>query len=174
MTAENKLPVVHVDIDRCIECYACEVACKLEHSLDTGPRLIRVIRLERVVNGRIQRISAPMACAHCSDAPCITACPSKALKRDSRTGSVMVDQDRCIGCKMCLIACPFGAPQFGAKGKMVKCDLCQRRLAKNEKPACVSACTAEALKFETTERSSTVVRGIRLAQAWSIEDSKRG
>lgn len=173
MIAE-RFPAVYVYTDRCIECFACEVACKQEHSLATGPRLIRVIRLERVVNGRVERVSAPIACAHCSDAPCIEACPTKALRRDERAGSVLINQDRCIGCRMCLIACPFGAPQFEAKGKMIKCDLCPERLAKGEKPACVSACTADALRFETAERSSAVLRGKVLSQAWSVKDSKRG
>lgn len=174
MTAENKLPVIYVDIDKCIECYACEVACKQEHSLSVGPRLIRVVKVERLADGRVERVSAPMACAHCGDAPCIDACPTKALRRKEKTGAVEVNQERCIGCRMCVIACPFGAPQFESKGKMVKCDLCPDRIARKEKPACVSACTTEALKFETAERTSEVVRGKRMSQAWSMKGKARG
>ncbi len=174
MITQGRLPAVFVDLDKCVECYACEVACKQEHSLEVGPRLIRVVRLERLVDGRLERVSAPMACSHCSDAPCIDSCPSKALRRVEETGSVIVRQEKCIGCRMCLIACPFGAPQFEAKGKMVKCDLCPDRLAKSEKPACVSACAAEALRFETAERTSTLVRGKMLSQAWSVKGSRRG
>jgi Fe-S-cluster-containing dehydrogenase component len=173
LIAQSRLPVVFVDLDRCVECYACEVACKQEHSLAIGPRLIRVVKLERLVNGRVERVSAPMACSHCSDAPCIDACPSKALRRVEETGAVIVIQERCIGCRMCLVACPFGAPQYEAKGKMVKCDLCSERLARKEKPACVSACPVEALKFETAERISAVVRGKRLSQAWSVKGSQQ-
>jgi Fe-S-cluster-containing dehydrogenase component len=170
-SATDRRLAVYVDPDKCIECYACEVACKQEHGLPIGPRLIRVVRVERLGSGRVERISAPIACAHCSEAACIQACPSRALSRWVGTGAVLVNRGRCIGCRMCLIACPFGAPQFEDEGKMVKCDLCPDRLVRNEKPACVSACPSGALKFELGDRALATVDGKRISLAWAVKEA---
>jgi carbon-monoxide dehydrogenase iron sulfur subunit len=163
---------VYVDIDRCIECFSCEVACKQEHNLPAGLRLLRVLRLERLNKGRVERISGPSACMHCFDAPCVSSCPSKALGRNE-DGIVLVKRSRCIGCKMCLIACPFGAPQFDNEGVMIKCDLCVNRLRQGEKPACVSACTVEALKFGTVEDLSYAAKEKWLNQIWKLKEPRQ-
>ena len=80
--------------------------------------------------------------------PCIKACPTGALHRKAADGPVLLDLDNCIGCKYCLIACPFGAvvPTYDGR-KVVKCDLCMGRLEAGQQPACVAGCPMDAIKF---------------------------
>ena len=116
----------------CMGCHACEVACKQEHGLGVGPRLVRV--LEKSPD------YIPIYCHHCAKAPCQTACPVEAISRNEQ-GIVLIDDDLCIGCIECLEACPFGAMQFeDQRDVAVKCDLCLHRLAENKQPACLSVC----------------------------------
>ena len=116
----------------CMGCHACEVACKQEHGLGVGPRLVRV--LEKSPD------YIPIYCHHCAKAPCQTACPVEAISRNEQ-GIVLIDDDLCIGCIECLEACPFGAMQFEDQREVaVKCDLCLHRLAENKQPACLSVC----------------------------------
>ncbi|MBW1721231.1 MAG: 4Fe-4S binding protein [Deltaproteobacteria bacterium] len=116
----------------CMGCHACEVACKQEHGLGVGPRLVRVIERAPVFT--------PIYCHHCAGAPCKEACPVEAIFRNGK-GIVWIDPEVCIGCKACMEACPFGAMQFDDETETaVKCDLCQDRLEKNLGPACASVC----------------------------------
>ena len=84
----------------CMGCHACEVACKQEHGLGVGPRLVRVI--EHSID------FTPVYCHHCAKAPCKQACPVDAISRNEQ-GIVLIDSDLCIGCRDCIEACPFGA-----------------------------------------------------------------
>ncbi|MCX8111499.1 MAG: 4Fe-4S binding protein [Syntrophorhabdaceae bacterium] len=118
--------------DDCCGCHSCEVACKQEHNLDVGPRLIRIIDKSPLF--------VPIYCHHCADAPCKRACPVDAIIRNSQ-GIVLINEDICIGCRECIMACPFGAMQFhGEKEVALKCDLCLERLTQGEIPACASVC----------------------------------
>ena len=121
----------------CIGCHACEVACKQEHGLGVGPRLVKVI--EQTPN------FIPVYCHHCADAPCKKACPVEAISRNEQ-GIVLIDHELCIGCKACVEACPFGAMQFDEHREIaVKCDLCVVRLKNNEEPACSLACPTDCI-----------------------------
>ena len=112
----------------CIGCYACEVACKEEHGLGVGPRLIRILGKDPDF--------VPVYCHHCAKAPCKEACPTEAIFRNDQ-GIVLINKEECIGCK----ACPFGAMQFDEKTELaVNCDLCIERLRNGESPACGKAC----------------------------------
>lgn len=123
----------------CMGCHACEVACKQEHGLGVGPRLVRV------VEGSADFI--PVYCHHCAKAPCKEACPVAAIFRNDQ-GIVLIDPDRCIGCRECLLACPFGAMQFEDNQEIaVKCDLCMDRLAVNNLPACMGICPTGCIRF---------------------------
>ena len=121
----------------CMGCHACEVACKQEHGLGVGPRLVRV--LEKSPD------YIPIYCHHCAKAPCKEACPVEAISRNEQ-GIVLIDNDLCIGCRECLEACPFGAMQFDEQNEIaVKCDLCIDRLAEKKQPACISVCPTECI-----------------------------
>ncbi len=128
---------LYVDPKLCIHCKACEVACEREHD---GINFVEVYLVEEV------EASIPYTCRHCENAPCVTVCPTKALYKSDR--GVFVNYVRCIGCKQCIVACPFGIPKFLDKFKViVKCDLCRHRLAKNLPPACASTCPTGAISY---------------------------
>jgi carbon-monoxide dehydrogenase iron sulfur subunit len=94
----------------------------------------------------------PLVCNQCEDAPCLTVCPTEAIHRESREGPVMLAPERCIGCKACVMACPFGMVHLGQDGiTAVKCDLCADRLAEGRQPACVEACITGALEVRELE-----------------------
>ncbi len=116
----------------CVGCHACEVACKQEHGLHTGPRFIKVI--ERGDS------NLPVYCHHCVRPPCRDACPEEAIWKNE-WGIVQVNHELCIGCMACVEACPFGAMQFDEeRGAALMCDLCYERLKNDEPPACSLAC----------------------------------
>ena len=136
-----------LDLGRCVGCGACALACRIENGLPPGVSWRRVLQVNesRVGGGPTYHLS--VACHHCENPPCARACPSGALgKQDS--GLVLLDPDRCLGCRYCEMACTFGAPSFDAgSGLMTKCHLCSHRLDQGEAPACVVACPTKALDF---------------------------
>ncbi len=142
----------YVDLTRCTACRACMVACKDQNDIQAGPiQWRRVVRFE---SGRFPKVSVrslSLACMHCSHPPCVPSCPAGAIKKRPGDGIVTVDPAKCIGCRNCSIACPFGAPQFNAEGKMEKCDFCLERTEKGLEPACVQVCPALALSAGTLE-----------------------
>lgn len=143
---------VYVNEDVCIGCRLCEVYCRLKHSKTQDlikahkrefPRPLPRLRVDE--NGVL---SLSVRCQHCKDAPCIQACLTGALSRDPVSSLVDVDEERCIGCGTCVIACPLGVPKLDTdRKKMVKCDLCQDE----EIPVCVANCPNEALIYAEVE-----------------------
>ncbi|MCX8053609.1 MAG: 4Fe-4S binding protein [Armatimonadetes bacterium] len=144
-----------VRVERCLGCKSCETACAVEHSKsknlydaihETPTPRARV----NVANG--EGFVVPLQCRQCEDAPCVEICPTKSLRRADQDSPVIIDHDLCIGCKWCLIACPFGVIALDERSRtVVKCDQCFERLERGELPACVSACPTRALSFETVE-----------------------
>jgi Fe-S-cluster-containing dehydrogenase component len=135
----------------CMGCHACEIACKQEHGLDVGPRLIRVTEKSADF--------IPTYCHHCAKAPCLESCPVQAIFKDEH-GIVLIDNALCIGCKECIEACPFGAMQFDDQAEVaVKCDLCMDRLKNNEKPACAAACATQCIFWGDTKALHKKIQG---------------
>ncbi len=141
---------VLVNLEKCLSCHTCELACATAHS-EAKTLIGAVLGGEtppvsvKVVSDGTTRF--PLQCRHCTDAPCVKACMLHAITRDEETGRVLCDQDRCIGCMMCVIVCPFGAVSESGSNKAVKCDLC----IDTGEPSCVSACPTGALSFEDVE-----------------------
>lgn len=135
---------------RCIGCYACEVHCKVKNQLPAGPRLCRIKEDNPVLKSGIPTIRYTFHhCFQCVKPKCVPVCPSKALRKRKNDGIVVIDPKLCIGCQACIAACPWHIPQFQPEtGKVVKCDACLDRLRQGLIPACVSKCTAHALKWE--------------------------
>ncbi len=126
--------------EKCIGCRTCEVACMMSHQSSATPEAF-TSRI-RVVKGGT--FTTAVGCHQCEDAPCANVCPTGAIHRAA--GAWLVEQARCIGCKSCMVACPFGAMQVRVVGDRVqalKCDLCMLR---EGGPACVEACPTHALR----------------------------
>lgn len=138
--------VFDLDANRCSACGACAIACMDQNDIDpfAGDAPLRVV--SPVEAGEKQGYLS-VGCFHCDDAPCIVACPSGCLYKDEETGLTLYDTTYCIGCHSCAMACPFGAPTFGADGKMRKCDGCVTRIRCNLEPACVRNCPTAALRI---------------------------
>lgn len=149
MSKEYALIVNTVD---CVGCSACEIACKQEHNLGTGPRWIKVYPGQpREIEGKMQVRYAVTHCMHCSRPPCKDACPVNAISK-RQDGIVIFDPEVCIGCKDCISACPLGVVQFDeAKDVALKCNLCVERVEKGLQPACVVSCPSHCIYFGTTE-----------------------
>jgi len=148
--------VIIVDIEKCLACKSCEIACALVHSksgvleeaVAESPRPQRMVTVEAA-----GEFGMPMQCRHCEDAPCQAVCPTGAIWRNEAGGPVLINTDLCIGCKFCFMVCPFGVINLSRDGKAAtKCDLCIARTEAGEEPACVAACPTNALQFcELTE-----------------------
>lgn len=136
-----------VNVERCIGCHTCELACKETNDLEVGVRWRRVRTVEGGAYPKPYAYFVSMACNHCEDPICVKVCPVKAYtKRED--GLVIHDQSKCIGCKYCTMACPFTAPQFDeTKGKMSKCSGCYSLVDAGKEPACVQACIVRAIEF---------------------------
>ncbi len=149
MDVKNK--GIIVDIEKCLACKSCEIACAVAHS--KSKVLQEAIQELPQPQRRVTVLAAgefavPLQCRHCEDAPCITVCPTAAIHRQETEGPVLIEQDKCIGCKYCLVVCPFGVIELSRDGKvMVKCDLCFERAKAGQVPACVEACPTKALQL---------------------------
>lgn len=134
-----------VDAQRCIACRTCEIACTQAH-LPQGS-VNQTAFFPRLNVYKSSLASAPAICHQCENAPCVGACPTGALSLDKHR--VRSDSARCIGCKNCIVACPFGCISIEASAnadsaEIIKCDLCAAREAG---PACVEVCPTFALKL---------------------------
>lgn len=155
----KKQMAIYVDTDRCMNCRACEIACKLEHDLPAGPRYTMVVEIEVSKDGVDRCEFLPIPCMHCGDPACEKACPTGAVVKRSNDGIVIVEKSKCIGCRECLWACPFGVPQTGSDGKMEKCNMCLHLLEEGKvTTACAQACCAEAIKVGTLAEISAHIR----------------
>ncbi len=157
--------VLYPDIDLCLGCKTCEIACAVEHSSEKTLISAVTERVKPHIDVVYVGIPIPMNCRHCEDSPCMKVCPTSAIFK--KGDYVIIDQSRCIGCKSCAIVCPFGAIKF--ERVAYKCDECINRLEKNLLPACVEACPVNALKFERLE---DVVKRKKLSSALGIFRAK--
>ncbi len=141
------------DEANCIGCQACEVHCKANKGLGAGPAPCKIISSGLVAVEGLPRIRFVfLPCFHCEEAWCLHACPTGAMQRREADGIVFVEASLCVGCKSCIVACPWGTPQWDpVTRKVVKCDYCMDRLDAGLQPACVTKCVTGCLSFgETT------------------------
>jgi formate dehydrogenase iron-sulfur subunit len=160
VTAQKEFMGVLVDTARCVGCRSCELACAESHNMSipdisdtsafdknrpTSEKQWTVVNRCKTDKGEI---FVKKQCMHCNQPGCVSACLVKAMEK-RENGAVTWD-DNCMGCRFCMVSCPFDIPKFeydSAVPKIQKCSLCWERLQKGEKPACVDACPGEALSF---------------------------
>jgi anaerobic dimethyl sulfoxide reductase subunit B (iron-sulfur subunit) len=140
----------------CTNCKACQIACQDKNDLPAAIRWRRVVQYgggnwvlqsNVMVPNNIFTYSLSVACMHCEKPICVDVCPTAAMSK-REDGLVLIDQSKCIGCRYCEWACPYGAPHFNeTAGVMTKCTFCEDLLAQGEQPACVSSCVMRALDF---------------------------
>ena len=141
--------------DRCVGCRICEQWCSLSHAGAVNPARSRII----IHRDHRRCVNVPVACSQCTKAPCVTACPVDALRRDETTGGLTLDAAACIGCRLCLEACPRGVIRMDADaGSPLVCDLC------DGDPQCVSHCAEGAVQYVDLELVDQQYRSAYLAR----------
>lgn len=169
-----------IDLDRCTGCRACAVACKAEHGVRLGGFRSWVSEREVGSAPQVTRAFLPRLCNHCVEPACLPVCPTGATSKRA-DGVVVIDPERCIGCRHCMAACPYGARYFNAQrdpeeeherfparthGTVDKCDFCARRVGAGGQPACVATCPAGARVFgDADEPASDVFAALRPGKA---------
>jgi len=130
--------VLYIDHEKCTGCRECELACSVFHTGASNPSRARI----KVYKWEWEGIYLPMTCQNCEDPFCVEVCPTKACHKDPELNRVVIDKDKCIGCKTCIVACPFGAPLFDkTEGITVKCNYC------DGDPQCVRFCETKAIRY---------------------------
>lgn len=148
-----------IDTRRCVNCQACVVACKAENEVPAGRSRNWVREQEAGAFPSLAVRVEPGQCMQCEHAPCVRVCPTGASYRDA-DGVVLVRADDCIGCRYCIVACPYEARYYDeASGTVDKCTFCRHRVDAGLEPACVLTCPTRARTFgDLDERSSDVTR----------------
>jgi len=169
-----------IDLRRCIGCDACTMACRQAKASSKGVLFARVFKYERGTYPYSKLSFLPVLCMHCADPPCQKICPTGATEK-REDGPVVVDAGKCVGCKGCIIACPYGARDISkvrlnyfeeqrtpyeiekekdhVPGTAEKCDLCEGRVNEGREPACVMACPGDARIFgDLSDKRSKVAR----------------
>ncbi|NIR46034.1 MAG: 4Fe-4S dicluster domain-containing protein [Gemmatimonadetes bacterium] len=136
------------DSNRCTGCDACRLACSIENGLGPDRSWRRVETFNPKRHPALPAYHLSLACNHCNEPACLYACPANAYRRDAHTGAVILEEEKCIGCRYCSWACPYDAPVFdSSRGVMSKCTFCNHRLVDGLEPACVALCPTGALGF---------------------------
>lgn len=146
----------YFDADRCVQCRTCEVACKSVRDVEPGMKWRRVIDIWDGAYPNVTRTFFSLACMHCGEPACIAVCPTGAISKRAEDGIVVVNRDKCNGCRDCLLACPYRVPQFGHDGVMQMCDFCT---GINMEPACALSCPTEALRIGTLDELLKIAEG---------------
>ena len=181
-----------IDLNRCTGCHACAMACKAQNGTPHGVWWSKVLESEVGTYPKCHFLFTPVSCMHCNNAPCVEVCPTGATyKRED--GIVEINPDACIGCQLCVPACPYDArtylekieavaPEYGfnpyeemmyashREGVVEKCNFCAGELEKGEDPACVRTCPAYARFFgDLDDPESEVAQKVALAGSYQLQ-----
>lgn len=148
--------VLLLDPTACDGCRVCEMVCALKHERECNPLSSRI----RVIREPTKGVNIPITCLHCEKPICKDICPVKAISIDYATGLVSSpNKNTCIGCKLCISACPISAPVFSPEhGVVIKCDLC------DGDPTCVKFCSRKAIQYLPTSRLDAITKRAKTAK----------
>ena len=153
------------DLNRCVGCLACSVACKAVNDVDAGNFWNKTLRIGP--NKKTDSYDAidmdmyylTVQCQHCKDPECVKVCPTEA-SHIAADGTVQIDKSKCIGCQFCAMSCPYGVRYLNQEERVVeKCTLCEQKTAQGELPQCVSQCTGIARYFGDLDKGIDGFRG---------------
>ena len=191
---------IGVNLRRCIGCNTCALACKMQNNVPDGMLWNRVLtegcdRFDSAegVYPHLTRTYLPLACQHCENPACERVCPTGATYKDDK-GRVEIDYDKCIGCRMCMAACPYNARTFNwnepvratgasygdarvperGRGVMEKCTLCKERTDEGDEPMCVRCCPADARIFGDLDDPDSAVSRLRREQSAEVLLEEKG
>ena len=191
---------IGISLRRCIGCNTCAVACKMQNNVPDGMLWNRVLTegCERFDSAEgtypnLSRTYLPLACQHCENPACERVCPTGATYKDDK-GRVEIDYDKCIGCRMCMAACPYSARTFNwnepvratgasygdarvperGRGVMEKCTLCKERTDEGDEPMCVRCCPADARIFGDLDDPDSAVSRLRREQSAEVLLEEKG
>jgi len=150
-----------IDTTRCIECFGCKVACQMQNSLPPEEAFIKFYEQEQGTYPNVNFQVLPVQCQHCENPPCVNNCPTGASYQ-TQDGVVLVDESKCIGCKYCLVSCPYNArvPNHET-GVIQKCRFCIEEVEQGKSPICVDTCIGGARIFgDLDDPNSEIVKAI--------------
>ncbi len=164
------MKVLQVDIEKCVGCHMCEVACSLKNTGRVQPSRSRIKVISYEKRG-VYHNYIPMVCQQCTTPLCVEACPTNALSRDTETGAIVVDDDACVGCRVCIMVCPIGGVSIDpATDVAYKCDLC------GGDPECVKYCYYEALEYVPKDKMDSSLKrskSEKLSELFALMESLR-
>ncbi len=162
-----------MDTRKCVGCNACAVACKTENALPAEVFRDWVVIETRGAFPNLSQEIRSERCNHCSAPDCVTVCPTGASAR-LPDGTVIVDPDKCTGCKACIAACPYGARAVHPDGYVDKCTFCHQRRERGELPACVEVCPTESLVIGDLDDPDGPLRRLLAARDFKVLQPERG
>ena len=146
------------DLNRCVGCLACMVACKAVNNVPVGSYWNKVLRIGPSLKEGgttwhdVEMYYLPVQCQHCDDPECVRVCPTGASHK-LEDGTVQIDKSKCIGCQFCAMACPYSVRYLNEEERVVeKCTLCEQKIAQGELPQCVAQCGSRARFFGDLEQ----------------------
>ncbi len=141
-----------LDQTKCIGCLSCQLHCRENKNLPEGPKPGQIMVVgPKFMGDNPTSAHIFISCFHCDTPWCVNSCPTLALEK-REDGIVLLKEELCVGCKSCIVGCPFGCMQWNPDNqKVTKCDLCFERVDEGQEPACVANCTTKCLKFGKTE-----------------------
>ena len=157
---------IATDVNRCVGCLACSVACKVVNNVPVGSFWNKTLRItnptsEGATWPEVDNYYLTVSCQHCENPECVKVCPTGASHK-AADGTVQIDKSKCIGCQFCAMSCPYGVRYLNeAEGVVEKCTLCQQKAAQGELPQCVSQCGGMARWFGDAEGDIRAFKGAR-------------
>ena len=153
------------DLEKCVGCLACSVACKVANNVPIGNFWTKILRIgpnqkyEGAQSPDVEMYFLPLQCQHCKKPACVDVCPTGASHK-LEDGTVQVDKSKCIGCQFCAMACPYGVRYLNEEERVVeKCTLCEQKISQGELPQCVAQCGGRARFFGDLDEGIESFRG---------------